>query len=271
MSNEVKMGIVGCTGRMGQMLITTIGETEGCIVAGAVDLPDHAAIGQDAGDYAKAGIIGVPITGNLDAMLQQVDVAIDFTIPAATVANAKAAAAAGTAMVIGTTGLDTEQAAAVESAAQNVPIVWAPNMSVGVNLLMGLTEQVAALLGPDDYDIEVLEMHHKHKIDAPSGTALGLGRAAAAGRGVPLESVYQAVRDGQTGARPAGQIGFATLRGGDVVGEHSVIFASDGDRIELTHKASNRRVFAAGAVHAAKWAPKQSPGLYSMKNVLGFD
>jgi 4-hydroxy-tetrahydrodipicolinate reductase len=174
-------------------------------------------------------------------------------------------------MVIGTTGLDDAQAQVLSAAATKIPVVWAPNMSVGVTLLLALTEQVAGLLEPQNYDIEVVEMHHRHKIDAPSGTALGLGKAAAAGRGVPLESVYQAVRDGHTGTRPNGQIGFATLRGGDVVGDHSVVFAGDGERVELTHKAGSRTVFAAGAVRAAMWTKGRATGLYSMKSVLGFD
>ncbi|MDE0814218.1 MAG: 4-hydroxy-tetrahydrodipicolinate reductase [Alphaproteobacteria bacterium] len=260
----MKIGIVGCSGRMGQMVINQVAGTEGCVIAGASEQPGHDAIGQEA-------VAGVTVRDDPAAMMADVDVVVDFTIPDATVHHAELAAASGTAMVIGTTGLDDAQAQVLSAAATKIPVVWAPNMSVGVTLLLALTEQVAGLLEPQNYDIEVVEMHHRHKIDAPSGTALGLGKAAAAGRGVPLESVYQAVRDGHTGARPDGQIGFATLRGGDVVGDHSVVFAGDGERVELTHKAGSRTVFAAGAVRAAMWTKGRATGLYSMKNVLGFD
>jgi 4-hydroxy-tetrahydrodipicolinate reductase len=264
MVDDLKIGIVGCSGRMGQMVINQVAGTEGCVIAGASEQPGHDAIGQEA-------VAGVTVRDDPAAMMADVDVVVDFTIPDATVHHAELAAASGTAMVIGTTGLDDAQAQVLSAAATKIPVVWAPNMSVGVTLLLALTEQVAGLLEPQDYDIEVVEMHHRHKIDAPSGTALGLGKAAAAGRGVPLESVYQAVRDGHTGARPDGQIGFATLRGGDVVGDHSVVFAGDGERVELTHKAGSRTVFAAGAVRAAMWTKGRATGLYSMKNVLGFD
>jgi len=264
MVDDLKIGIVGCSGRMGQMVINQVAGTEGCVIAGASEQPGHDAIGQEA-------VAGVTVRDDPAAMMADVDVVVDFTIPDATVHHAELAAASGTAMVIGTTGLDDAQAQVLSAAATKIPVVWAPNMSVGVTLLLALTEQVAGLLEPQNYDIEVVEMHHRHKIDAPSGTALGLGKAAAAGRGVPLESVYQAVRDGHTGARPDGQIGFATLRGGDVVGDHSVVFAGDGERVELTHKAGSRTVFAAGAVRAAMWTKGQASGLYSMKSVLGFD
>jgi len=264
MVDDLKIGIVGCSGRMGQMVINQVAGTEGCVIAGASEQPGHDAIGQEA-------VAGVTVRDDPAAMMADVDVVVDFTIPDATVHHAELAAASGTAMVIGTTGLDDAQAQVLSAAATKIPVVWAPNMSVGVTLLLALTEQVAGLLEPQNYDIEVVEMHHRHKIDAPSGTALGLGKAAAAGRGVPLESVYQAVRDGHTGARPDGQIGFATLRGGDVVGDHSVVFAGDGERVELTHKAGSRTVFAAGAVRAAMWTKGRATGLYSMKSVLGFD
>ena len=264
MVDDLKIGIVGCSGRMGQMVIKQVAGTEGCVIAGASEQPGHDAIGQEA-------VAGVTVRDDPAAMMADVDVVVDFTIPDATVHHAELAAASGTAMVIGTTGLDDAQAQVLSAAATKIPVVWAPNMSIGVTLLLALTEQVAGLLEPQNYDIEVVEMHHRHKIDAPSGTALGLGKAAAAGRGVPLESVYQAVRDGHTGARPNGQIGFATLRGGDVVGDHSVVFAGDGERVELTHKAGSRTVFAAGAVRAAMWTKGRATGLYSMKSVLGFD
>ncbi|HSV29277.1 MAG TPA: 4-hydroxy-tetrahydrodipicolinate reductase, partial [Candidatus Omnitrophota bacterium] len=196
------------------------------------------------------------------------DAVIDFTAPAATVTHAGMAAAAGKVLVVGTTGLSKDDEAKLQQAADRVPVVYAPNFSVGVNLLMALTERAASILG-DDYDIEIVEMHHRHKVDAPSGTALGLGRAAAAGRGVPLDSVWCKARDGHTGARPKGEIGFATLRGGDVVGDHTVMFAAEGERVELTHKASSRAVFAKGAVRAALWAKGKPAGLYTMRDVLG--
>jgi 4-hydroxy-tetrahydrodipicolinate reductase len=195
-------------------------------------------------------------------------VIIDFTTPAASVAHAELAARARVAHVIGTTGLDETQMAAIGHAAAKAPIVQAPNMSLGVNVLLALVERAASVLDAD-YDIEIVEMHHRHKVDAPSGTALALGRAAATGRTVDLTAVAQKVRDGITGPRRRGDIGFAALRGGDVPGDHSVIFAGEGERIELTHKASSREVFARGAVKAARWAHGKPPGLYAMTDVLG--
>jgi 4-hydroxy-tetrahydrodipicolinate reductase len=271
MAEKLKVGVVGGSGRMGQMVVAQVTATEGCAIAGGVDQPGNQFVGKDIGIVAGVEALGVEIGDDAAAMIANVDVVIDFTVPQATIEHARLAAQAGAAMVIGTTGLDKEQAAVVEAAARHVPIVWAPNMSVGVTLLLALAEQVAGILGPDDYDIEVVEMHHRHKIDAPSGTALGLGHAVAAGRGVNLDSVYKAARDGHTGARPRGEIGFAVLRGGDVVGEHSVIYAGEGEQVVLTHKAGSRGVFAAGAVRAAQWTQGRPAGLYSMRNVLGFE
>lgn len=265
--NECRIGIVGCGGRMGRMLIAEIAGTEGAAVSGGTE---HASalLGQDLGALAGLGPLGVSAGGDAAALVAASDAIIDFTVPEATVRHAELAASAGKVLVIGTTGIDAAQTRAIEAAARHAPIVWSPNMSLGVNLLMGLVEQVAATLGPD-YDIEILEMHHRMKIDAPSGTALGLGRAAAAGRGVPLEDVWVKSRDGHTGKREGGTIGFATLRGGDVVGDHTVMFAGLGERIELTHKAADRRIYARGAVRAALWAKGRAPGLYGMKDVLG--
>jgi len=271
MAADLKVGVVGCGGRMGQMVVAQVTETAGCAIAAGSEYPGHELIGRDIGQAAGIAPLGVTIGDDAAVMIAGVDVVIDFTIPEATVEHARLAAQAGAAMVIGTTGLDQTQTEVIEAAARHVPIMWAPNMSVGVTVLLALSEQVAGMLGPDDYDIEIVEMHHKHKIDAPSGTALGLGRAAAAGRGVSLDSVYRAARDGHTGARPTGEIGFSVLRGGDVVGEHSVVFAGEGERVVLSHIAGSRKVFAAGAVRAALWARRQPAGLYSMKNVLGFD
>ncbi|MBL26096.1 MAG: 4-hydroxy-tetrahydrodipicolinate reductase [Rhodospirillaceae bacterium] len=262
------IGIVGAAGRMGRALVQEVTATEGCRLAAAIERAGHEALGQDAGVVAGVGALNVVIGEDAKAFFEAADAVIEFSSPAATVAHAALAAAAGTAHVIGTTGLDAEQTAALERAAGSVPIVWAPNMSVGVNLLLALVRQVAGVLD-EDFDIEVLEMHHHHKVDAPSGTALALGRAAAEGRKVALDEVACRARDGQVGARPRGEIGFATLRGGDVVGDHTVMFAGPGERIELTHKASSRQIFARGAVRSALWVQGRKPALYGMRDVLG--
>jgi len=264
----MKIGIVGCAGRMGRMLISTVLSTEGASIAGGTEQPGSDAVGRDLGALAGLESAGIAATDDADALFAASDVVIDFTVAATTAAHARLAAETGTALVIGTTGLSEDDHAAMDAAAENACIVQAGNMSVGVNLLLGLVEQAAAALG-DDYDIEVLEMHHRHKVDAPSGTALMLGEAAAAGRKVDLADVSQRVRDGHTGARRTGDIGFATLRGGGVVGEHSVIFAGEKDRIEIAHKAADRALFATGAVRAALWCEGRAPGRYSMKDVLG--
>jgi 4-hydroxy-tetrahydrodipicolinate reductase len=269
MSDDVKIGIVGAGGRMGQMLVRQVTETAGCKVAGATEGSGSAHLGRDAGAIAGVGDLGVAIVEDPAAMIANVDVVIDFTVPAATAEHARLAAQAEAALIAGTTGLNAEQEDSVIRAARHVPVVRASNFSVGITLLLALTEKAAGILGPD-YDIEILEMHHRHKVDAPSGTAISLGLAAAAGRGVDLAAVRKAVRDGHTGPRPRGEIGFATLRGGDVAGDHTVIFAGDGERVELGHKASSRQVFAAGAVRAALWTRGKPAGLYNMKNVLGF-
>ena len=211
---------------------------------------------------------GVPIGDDSAASIRAARCVIDFTVPEATVAHARVAADKGVSMVIGTTGLDPQQTAAIHEAARKVPILWAANMSIGINILLALVEKTAAMLDPA-YDIEVLEMHHRHKIDAPSGTALALGRAAAAGRQVKLEEVWRKSRDGHTGARPTGEIGFATLRGGEEVGVHTVMFAAAGERLELSHRAFSRETYASGAVRGALWLQGKSPGLYGMKDVLG--
>lgn len=265
---EMKIAVVGAGGRMGRMLVREAFRNESCHLVAATDRADSDLLGQDAGSVAGVPALGVAVTEDARAAFSAADAVIDFTTPAATVAHAELAAETGAILVSGTTGLGEADQAALEAAAARVPIVWAPNMSLGVNLLMALTEQVARALGPE-YDIEILEMHHRHKVDAPSGTALGLGRAAAAGRGVPLGDVSEHVRHGHTGARADGRIGFAVLRGGDVVGDHTVMFAGAGERLELTHKASSREIFARGAVTACLWARGRAPGLYGMKDVLG--
>lgn len=264
----MKIAIAGAAGRMGQMLIKRIAATEGCSLAGAIEAAGSNALGRDASEVAGLDKGGVKITADSAAAIGAANVVIDFTVPAATVAHAKIAAEKGVAMVIGTTGLDPAQTALIHAAAKQVPIMWAANMALGVNVLMALVEKTASMLDPG-YDIEVLEMHHRHKIDAPSGTALALGRSAAAGRKVELEKVWRKSRDGHTGARPTGEIGFATLRGGEEVGVHTVYFASAGERLELTHRSFSREGYAMGAVMAAKWLEGKKPGLYGMKDVLG--
>lgn len=256
----MKIAIAGAAGRMGQMLIREIGRTDGASLAAAFESAKSNAAGQEAG--------GKKIVTDAAAAIGAADCVIDFTVPEATVAHAKIAADKGVAMVIGTTGLNPEQTKAVHECAKKVPILWAANMSMGINILQALVEKTASLLDPS-YDIEIVEMHHRHKIDAPSGTALALGRSAAAGRKVKLEDVWCKSRDGHTGARPAGEIGFATLRGGEEVGVHTVMFAAAGERLELSHRSFSRETYASGAVRAALWLEHQKAGLYGMKDVLG--
>jgi 4-hydroxy-tetrahydrodipicolinate reductase len=265
----MRIGVLGCAGRMGRAVIGEVLAAEDCTLVGGVDREDHPALGQDLGLLAGERPLGVTLSPNAAALIENADVVIEFSAPAATAAHAALAAACGTGHVIGTTGLSAEQDQAVRDAARRTAIMRAANMSLGVNLLLGLTEQVARALGPDAFDIEILEMHHRHKVDAPSGTALALGHAAARGRGVDLTEVADRGRDGMTGARKSGAIGFAALRGGDVVGDHVVIFAGAGERVELAHRATDRRIYARGAVAAARWLHGRPAGLYGMADVLG--
>ena len=264
---ELKIGISGCSGRMGRMVALELLETKDIRLAGGIDAPDSPYLGRDLGDLAGVGALGIKAGSDALGLFRVADAVIDFSAPAASVGHAKIAAATGKALVIGTTGLDTAQTSALKQAARKAPILWAPNMSVGVNLLLKLVREAATQLGPE-YDIEILEMHHRHKVDAPSGTALALGREAAAGRGTDLGKKRVAARDGITGPRKAGDIGFAVLRGGDEVGLHKVMFAGAGEVIELAHRVTSRRVFARGAVRAALWLAKKKPGLYAMADVL---
>jgi 4-hydroxy-tetrahydrodipicolinate reductase len=261
--------VAGASGRMGQAIIRIINETDGAKLVGAIERPGADTIGKDAGELAGIGSSGVIISDNTDETLQGADAIIDFTTPETSVAFSKIAAAKNLTHIIGTTGCSEEDDVEIAKAGANTCIVKSGNMSLGVNLLSVLVKQAASALGTD-WDIEVLEMHHKHKVDAPSGTALLLGEAAAEGREIPLAENSVRSRDGITGAREEGTIGFATLRGGSVVGEHSVILASEGERIELTHHALDRSLFARGAVKAAIWAKNQPNGYYSMLDVLGF-
>ena len=265
---EVAVGVAGVCGRMGRMLVREICATSGVRLAAASEVPGHECIGDDAGEIASLDPLGVTVSGDVAHLFEPCRAVIDFTTPEASLAHANVAAETGAVHVIGTTGFTSDDEMALARAAQKTALVKAPNMSLGVNLLFVLTQRVAGILGPD-FDIEILELHHRHKADAPSGTALGLGRAAAAGRAVDLEAVSVTSREGQTGARRDGDIGFAVLRGGDVVGDHSVIFAGEGERLELTHRAGDRRIYAHGALSAALWALDREPGLYGMKDVLG--
>jgi 4-hydroxy-tetrahydrodipicolinate reductase len=267
-NSDMRLVIAGAGGRMGRTLLHAIAATKGVTLAGAVEAEGSAIIGRDAGELAGLGANGIKIVGDAAPLLQHADGLIEFTIPAATAALAELSSRAGIVHVIGTTGHSAEQEAVIAKATSRAPIVKSGNMSLGVNLLAALVKRVAATLG-EDYDIEILEMHHNKKIDAPSGTALMFGRAAATGRGVDLAKRSARGRDGMTGARKPGDIGFASLRGGTVVGDHAVIFAGPAERIELTHRAEDRMIFARGALHAALWARGKKPGLYSMADVLG--
>jgi 4-hydroxy-tetrahydrodipicolinate reductase len=266
--SDMRLIVAGAGGRMGRTLVKAIAETKGLVLAGALEDARSPLIGWDAGTLAGVSEIGVKLVGDAAPLIEKADGIVDFTIPTATVALNAVAAQAGKVHVIGTTGLSAADEAAIKEAAKRAVIVKSGNMSLGVNLLAALTKRVAKTLD-EDFDIEILEMHHNQKIDAPSGTALLLGRAAAEGRGIEVDQHSVRSRDGHTGARKPGDIGFATLRGGTVVGEHSVIFAGTAERIELTHKAEDRMIFARGALHAALWARGQKPGLYSMMDVLG--
>jgi 4-hydroxy-tetrahydrodipicolinate reductase len=263
-----KIAVFGVSGRMGQMLVHEIDAHRSATLSAAVERPGHAWLGMDLGEAMGAAPRGVTVTDDIDAALAASDVVIDFTSPASTVALAARAAQAGVGHVIGTTGFDDDEVAAIAETAKHGHIVRAGNMSLGVNLLVTLAQQVAQALG-EDYDIEIVEAHHRHKVDAPSGTALMLGEAAARGRGVPLADVADRGRDGITGARREGAIGFHAIRGGDFIGEHDVIFAGPGERVTLRHVASDRALFARGALRAAMWLEGRDRGEYSMLDVLG--
>lgn len=257
---SLRIGVMGLSGRMGRLLADEV------VAAGAV-LAGGTVRGGDAAAPAPGGI---PVFGGADALLAACDAAIDFTHASAAAAHAAAAAAAGKPLVLGTSGLSPDAEAAVARAAERVPVVYAANFAPGVNLVLALAERMAAALPAEDYDAEIVEMHHRQKVDAPSGTALALGRAVARGRGTTLEAAgAESGRDGHCGARRTGAIGFAALRGGQVVGEHTVLFAAGAEHIALTHRSFDRRAYATGAVRAALWAHGRAPGLYDMKHVLG--
>jgi len=268
MADQIPVTVTGVSGRMGRMLVQAVAEDARTRLVGATERPGHDWDGRDVGEAMGGAAMGVAVeTDPLEAFARSRAV-LDFTSPAATCAHAALAAQARCVHVIGTTGMGPEDAERLAAAARHAVIVQAGNMSLGVNLLTRLTERVAAALG-EEFDIEIMEMHHRHKVDAPSGTALMLGEAAAAGRGVSLDETADRARDGHTGARRAGDIGFSVLRGGDVVGDHTVMFAGLGERIELRHVATDRMVFARGAVAAAVWGQDRKPGRYDMDDVLG--
>jgi 4-hydroxy-tetrahydrodipicolinate reductase len=266
--SDMRLVVAGAGGRMGRTLIKAIADMPGVTLAGALDHAGSPIIGQDSGLLAGLEPNGIPVAAEPEALLRQADGIVDFTVPAATVALAARAAEAGLVHVIGTTGLSPDDEAKIKEAATRAVIVKSGNMSLGVNLLAALVRRVASTLD-QDFDIEIVEMHHNRKVDAPSGTALLLGRAAAEGRGVSLDQHSVRSRDGHTGARRPGDIGFATMRGGTVVGDHTVMFAGPSERIELAHRAEDRMIFARGGLKAAQWARGRAPGLYSMADVLG--
>ena len=265
---DMRLIVAGAGGRMGRALTRVIAETPGAVLAGALEAPGSELLGQDAGVLAGLPANGVKVSADLWSLSADADGILDFTVPRATIANVAIAAQRGLVHVIGTTGLSSSDDAVIKSVTSRAIVVKSGNMSLGINLLAALVKRVAQALD-ESFDIEILEMHHRAKIDAPSGTALMLGEAAASGRKIALEARSARGRDGLTGARRDGDIGFASLRGGTVTGDHSVIFAGSMERIELTHKAEDRTMFAQGAVKAALWARDKKPGLYTMADVLG--
>lgn len=264
-----RIAITGAAGRMGKTLIEAVSLNSSTQFTVAIERPDSSLLGSDAGELAGLGKMGVMVTGNINDAIDDFDVLIDFTAPAATLENLKACKAANKKMIIGTTGFDSEQQQEFDELIQGMAICKASNFSTGVNLCFKLLEEAAKVLGNEDYDIEVYEAHHRYKVDAPSGTALSMAEAVAKPLGRNLDECAVYGREGQTGARDSNTIGFATVRGGDVVGDHTVSFLADGERIEITHKASSRMAFARGAVRAATWLQAQPAGFYNMQDVLG--
>lgn len=266
----IRVAVTGAAGRMGKTIIEALQQADGVSLSAAIVEPDSSLIGADAGELAGVGKLGVKLAGSLDAVVSDFDLLIDFTAPEVTLQNLAFCVANGKKMVIGTTGLNDSQKQELKQAAEKTALVFAPNMSVGVNLCFKLLEIAAKALGDDGgYDIEVIEAHHRHKVDAPSGTALRMGEVVADALGRDLKTCAVYGREGQTGARPPKEIGFETIRAGDVVGDHTVLFATEGERIEITHKASSRMTFAKGAVRAAGWLHDKQTGLYDMQDVLG--
>ncbi len=268
MTKEPRIGVAGCAGRMGRAIVGAVLDADECRLGGASQYDGHPTVGRDAGVLAGRPEAGIPVSGDAPAMIGHVDAVIDFSTPDATAAHLAAARAHATPIAIGTTGMAAAEHRMLEEASRDIAIVAAPNMSVGGTLLAALTEHAAAILD-EDYDIEVVGFQHRHKVDAPSGTAYSVARAAARGRGVPPDTVGATPRDGHTGPRPPGLIGMTTIQGGTVTGEHSAIFAGPGERLEFHHKPADRRVYARGAVRSALWLIGRPPGLYDMRDVLG--
>lgn len=264
----LKIAVTGAAGRMGKTLIEAITASEGAVLSAAIEHPNSSLIGADAGELAALGKNGVAIVGDIKQVAEQFDVLIDFSRPEATLANIAVCVEQGKKIVIGTTGFTDAQKTEIKNAAEKIAIVFAPNMSVGVNLCFKLLEIAAKVLG-DDVDVEIYEAHHRHKIDAPSGTALRMGEVVAEALGRDLKTCAVYGREGQTGARERETIGFATVRAGDIVGDHTVMFAGEGDRVEITHKSNSRMTYARGAVRAAKFLAANSTGLFDMQDVLG--
>ncbi len=265
----VRIGITGAAGRMGRTLMNAVEQADGCVVGAALEHPQSSLLGADAGELAGIGKTGVTVVSDISAVIDDFDLLIDFTAPAATLANAAVCGANGKMMVIGTTGMSAEQQQQLEDATQDVAVCQASNFSTGVNLCFQLLEMAAKVTG-DDYDVEVIEGHHRDKVDAPSGTALSMGKVVAETLGRTLEENGVFERYGQTGARGDKDIGFATIRAGDIVGDHTVMFCAEGERIEISHKASSRMSFGRGAIRAALWLAGKPAGRYDMRDVLGF-
>jgi 4-hydroxy-tetrahydrodipicolinate reductase len=265
-----RIAVMGAAGRMGKTLIEAVQLADSASLTAAIDRADSSLVGADVGELIAQGKMGVSLSGDLNAVLDQFDVLIDFTHPSVTLKNLEVCRQAGKAMVIGTTGFTPQEKELLAAAGKQIPIVFAANFSVGVNLCLKLLDTAARVLG-DDVDIEIIEAHHRHKVDAPSGTALRMGEVVASALGRDLQKVAVYGREGQTGARERETIGFATVRAGDVVGDHTVLFAAEGERVEITHKASSRMTFAKGAVRAALWLQGREAGLYDMQDVLGLN
>lgn len=265
-----RVAVTGAAGRMGGRIITLVNEADGLEVAGAVEMAGHPKLGEDAGYVAGCGNLGIKITDSLEEALADADVLIDFTWPEVTVGNAEVCAKLGKAMVVGTTGLNQEQRDVIKRVAEKTAVVFAPNMSVGVNVCFKILKEIAAILG-EDFDVEIVELHHKMKKDSPSGTAVRMGEIVADALGRDYNQVANYHREGMCGERTPEEIGMQTVRGGDIVGEHTVYFVGMGERIELTHRAMSRDMFARGAVRAAGWLAGKSAGLYDMQAVLGLE
>lgn len=268
MSNPVRIAVAGCNGRMGKVLIESVSQTAGVVLTAAIEHAGSSVLGADAGELANVGRLGILVSADLAAVIDNVDVIIDFTRPDVTLANIALAQLHGKRLVIGTTGFDEPEKAQIQAAISDTAIVMASNFSVGVNVVFKLLEQAAKVMG-DYTDIEIIEAHHRHKVDAPSGTALSMGEVIANTLGRDLKTCAVYGREGITGERDPNTIGFATVRAGDIVGEHTVMFADIGERVEIIHKASNRLTFANGAVRAAAWIANKDAGLYDMQDVLG--